>query len=135
MTNPTMIGKDIAIQRRATGPSRREIDTEKMHELASIGMSQQQISDWFGINLSTFQSNQDWVDIYNEGKSDYHRMILTGQVEIATDPNHRDRNKMLIHLGKTMIGQKETQQIESNSIGTFDNILNILTKNESNTES
>lgn len=128
MTAPTMIGLDLAIQRRATGPTRRQIDTEKMYELASIGMSQKQISDWFGISHSTFESNQDWVDIYNEGKSDYQSTILRHQYKIATNEDHKDQHKMLVHLGKTMVGQKETQNVEATVSTSFETLMDLVKK-------
>lgn len=128
MTAPTMIGQDIAIQRRATGPSRRQIDTEKMYELASIGMSQQQICNWFGINGSMFQSNQDWVDIYHEGRSDFEKTILTHQYDIAINKDHKDQHKMLIHLGKTQLGQKETQNVEATVSTSFEQLMELVKK-------
>lgn len=128
MTAPTMIGKDIAIQRRATGPSRREIDTEKMFELASIGMSQQQICNWFGINGSMFQSNQDWVDIYHEGRSNFEKTILGHQYQIATNTDHKDQHKMLIHLGKVLLNQKETQNVEATVSTSFETLMDLVKK-------
>lgn len=128
MTAPTMIGQDIAIQRRATGPTRRQIDTEKMYEHASIGMSQQQISDWFGISLSTFQSNKDWVDIYNEGKSNFQETILSHQYRIAINTDHKDQHKMLIHIGKTQLGQKETQNVEATVSTSFEQLMELVKK-------
>lgn len=128
MSYATKVGQDIAEQRRSRGPSRREIDTEKMFELASIGMSQQQISDWFGMSLSTFQSNQDWVDIFNEGKSDFQKTILSHQYNIAVNVDHKDQHKMLIHLGKTQLGQKETQNVEATVSTSFETLMDLVKK-------
>lgn len=108
----TKAGLENAAKRRSSGPSRREIDLDKVYELASIGMSCQKICDFFGVALSTYESNQDWVDVYKEGNASYFQLILKNQIEVATDKTHRGQTSMLIHLGKTMLGQSEKIQNE-----------------------
>lgn len=111
---------------------REEVDVDKMQELSRIGFNQDQICDYFGIGRGALETNQDWLDAWREGNLKFREAIIGGQFEIATDPNNRSRERMLIWLGKVHLGQKEVQQIESNSIGTFDNILKLLKDDEGN---
>lgn len=126
MPNKTKIGLDIARLRRAAGPTRREIDTEKLFECASIGMSLQQCCDYFGVSRDNFNTNQDWLDIYDEGKSDFQQTILMHQYRIATNIEHKDQTKMLQHLGKVLLKQTETQNVVAEVNTNFEDIIKAL---------
>ena len=129
MPNLTVDGIERAEERRRSGPTRHEINTDLIFDLAKIGMSQQQIANYVGISLSTFTSNQDWVDIFNEGKGDFANSIISKQFQIAMDDNHRQQATMLLHLGKTALGQREPieQKIEVNT-SSFEELMKIVDK-------
>lgn len=121
-------GLHQAQERRRRGPTRREIDLDVLYDHASIGMSQRQISDWFGIDIQLFQANKDWVDIWYEGNSNFQQTILDKQYNIATNDNHKDQHKMLIHLGKVLLGQKETQNVEATVSTSFEQLMDLVKK-------
>ena len=127
----TKDGLVSAVNRRKWGPARFEVDLDKVYELACISMTQQQISDYFGISLKTFSHNQDYIDSYNEGKAVFTKSILEKQYKIAMDDKHKDQTKLLIHLGKVSLGQRETTIVENNLTTSFDDLLAIKTKIES----
>jgi hypothetical protein len=126
MSYESTIGEEKATNRRRSGPTRRELDGEKIYELASIGMSQGQVSDYFGISLSTFESHKDYLDIWREGRANFVTIILEEQMEIATNRKHKDQAKMLQHIGKTTLGQRETQNINADVSTNFEELLKLL---------
>lgn len=109
---------------------REEVDIEKLLDLASIGFTQDQICDYFGVGRSQLESNQDWIDAWREGHTKFKEVIIRGQYEVAADANHKGRDKMLVWLGKIHLNQREIQQVESNTIGSFDSIMKILKDDE-----
>lgn len=129
MSNKTLIGIDKSIERRSRGPTRHQIDEDIIFNLAKIGMSQQHISDYCGIPLSTFISNQDWIDIFNEGKGDYAKSIIEKQYNIAMDDTHKQQATMLLHIGKVSLGQKEPveQKIEI-STTSYEDLIKLMDK-------
>jgi hypothetical protein len=125
--NMTREGLERAYERRTT-KSRIPIDLDEIKKLASISMSQQQVADYFGIGLTTFGHNQDYVDSFNEGKACFAKSILEKQVEIALDDKHKQQTKLLIHLGKVALGQSETQNVNNNISANFEDLLTLKNK-------
>jgi hypothetical protein len=128
MSNKTLIGIDKSVERRSRGPTRHQIDENIIFNLAKIGMSQQHISDYCGISLSTFISNQDWIDIFNEGKGDFAKSIIEKQYNIAMDDSHKQQATMLLHIGKVQLKQKETQDVEIKAIENTGYSIEIIPK-------
>lgn len=123
---PVRQNKELAEERRKRGPTRHPVSEELLFELAARGHSIKSIADYCGISEHTLRAHQDYLDIMREGRAEFQDSILSKQFKIAMDDANPNQSKMLIHIGKVQLGQKETssQQIEINPEQIFEQLIN-----------
>lgn len=84
------------------GRDKKIIDPEEVYKLASIGMKNKEIADWFQIDDSTLQYN--FKRELQKGKLNLHQSLRRAQINLALSGNAT----MLIWLGKNILGQSES---------------------------
>jgi hypothetical protein len=91
------------------GENKKIIDPNEVYKLASIGMKNSEIAEWFGIDDSTLNYNfkQDLL----KGKLNLSQSLRRAQISLALSGNAT----MLIWLGKNILGQSENPFDSENS--------------------
>jgi hypothetical protein len=82
-------------------PNKRVIDPNEVYKLASIGMKNSEIAEWFGIDDSTLSYN--FKQELLKGKLNLNQSLRKAQISLALSGNAT----MLIWLGRNILGQTE----------------------------
>ena len=82
-------------------PNKKVIDPNEVYKLASIGMKNSEIAEWFGIDDSTL--NYNFKQELLKGKLNLSQSLRRAQISLALSGNAT----MLIWLGKNILGQSE----------------------------
>ena len=82
-------------------PNKKIIDPNEVYKLASIGMKNSEIAEWFGIDDSTLGYN--FKQELLKGKLNLNQSLRKAQIQLALSGNAT----MLIWLGKNILGQSE----------------------------
>lgn len=91
------------------GENKKIVDPKEVEKLASIGMKNSEIADWFGIDDSTLAYNFKQQLI--KGKLNLNQSLRKAQISLALSGNAT----MLVWLGKNILGQSD------NPLNTDDN--------------
>lgn len=83
------------------GENKKIIDPEEVYKLASIGMKNSEIAEWFSIDDSTLSYN--FKQELLKGKLNLNQSLRRAQIKLALTGNAT----MLIWLGKNILGQSE----------------------------
>jgi hypothetical protein len=83
------------------GENKKIIDPEEVQKLASIGMKNSEIAEWFGIDDSTLGYN--FKQELLKGKLNLNQSLRRAQIKLALSGNAT----MLIWLGRNILGQSE----------------------------
>lgn len=83
------------------GENKKIIDPNEVEKLASLGMKNSEIADWFGIDDSTLSYNFKQETI--KGRLNLIRSLRQAQIKYALEGS----NALLIWLGKNILGQSE----------------------------
>lgn len=83
------------------GENKKVIDPNEVYKLASIGMKNSEIAEWFGIDDSTL--NYNFKQQLLKGKLNLNQSLRKAQISLALSGNAT----MLIWLGKNILGQSE----------------------------
>jgi hypothetical protein len=83
------------------GENKKIIDPNEVYKLASIGMKNSEIAEWFGIDDSTL--NYNFKQQLLKGKLNLNQSLRKAQISLALSGNAT----MLIWLGKNILGQSE----------------------------
>ncbi len=87
----------------------KEIDAEQVFKLAQLGCTQEEIGDFFGVSQQCI-SERFQVE-YTRARSHWKQSLRRAQTRRAI----RDgSDSMLIHLGKTYLGQTDRLDVTSN---------------------
>jgi hypothetical protein len=89
--------------RDSTGTERAR---DAVRKFAGIGMNQQQIAE--ALNLTKSTISDVYGEEYHAGKADLTKKLRGKQVRVAMEGNV----PMLIWLGKIVLGDRDTQQID-----------------------
>ena len=89
---------------RDMGRPKKVLDEEQITQLASIGMSYQEIADLFGVARSTVIAN--YSDAFKQGYAEVKESVRRAQLKLALSGNAT----MLIWLGKQMLQQRDHPQ-------------------------
>jgi hypothetical protein len=129
---PRLTDDGIIAAKERNMRKRKEIDIDKLFELASIGYNRVQCAQYFGVTIPYLESNLDLLEAWREGWMHFSENIIRNQYEIAINKEHKDQVKMLQYLGKVGLGQREVQQIESESMKGTDisSIIKLLKDDE-----
>jgi hypothetical protein len=84
------------------GENKKIIDPKEVYKLASIGMKNSEIAEWFGIDDSTL--NYNFKQELTKGKLNLNCSLRQAQITLALSGNAT----MLIWLGRNILGQNET---------------------------
>jgi len=84
------------------GENKKIIDPKEVEKLASLGMKNSEIADWFGIDDSTLSYNFKQETI--KGRLNLIRSLRQAQIKYALEGS----NALLIWLGKNILGQSDT---------------------------
>lgn len=84
------------------GENKKIIDPNEVYKLASIGMKNSEIAEWFDIDDSTLSYN--FKQEILKGKLNLHQSLRKAQISLALSGNAT----MLIWLGKNILGQSES---------------------------
>ena len=82
-------------------PNKKIIDPNEVYKLASIGMKNSEIAEWFGIDDSTL--NYNFKQELLKGKLNLNQSLRKAQIQLALSGNAT----MLIWLGRNLLGQTE----------------------------
>lgn len=83
------------------GENKKVIDPKEVEKLASLGMKNSEIADWFGIDDSTL--NYNFKQNLTKGRLQLNQSLRQAQIRLALSGNAT----MLIWLGKNILGQSE----------------------------
>ena len=83
------------------GENKKIIDPKEVYKLASIGMKNSEIAEWFGIDDSTLSYN--FKQELTKGKLNLNRSLRQAQIQLALSGNAT----MLIWLGRNILGQSD----------------------------
>lgn len=101
------------------GRPKKEIDYQKVKELAELFCTQEDISNTLGISTRTLQRDSEFCRIYKEGLNNGKSSLRRKQFKLA------DRNAaMAIFLGKNYLGQRDVQEFELDNVeGYFKEVV------------
>lgn len=91
-------------------PNKRIIDPKEVYKLASIGMKNSEIAEWFDIDDSTL--NYNFKQELTKGKLNLNQSLRRAQITLALSGNAT----MLVWLGKNILGQSDNP-FDSESTG------------------
>lgn len=83
------------------GETKKIIDPKEVEKLASIGMKNSEIAEWFGIDDSTLSYN--FKQQITKGKLNLVQSLRRAQISVALSGNPT----MLIWLGRNLLGQSD----------------------------
>lgn len=83
------------------GDNKKIIDPIEVQKLASLGMKNSEIADWFDIDDSTLSYN--FKQYITKGKLNLIRSLRQAQIQTALNGNPA----LLIWLGRNLLGQSE----------------------------
>lgn len=84
------------------GENKKIIDPNEVYKLASLGMKNSEIAEWFGIDDSTLAYN--FKQQLTKGKLNLNRSLRQAQIQLALSGNAT----MLIWLGRNILGQSDS---------------------------
>jgi hypothetical protein len=84
---------------------RKEIDEDKLRQLASLGLSNAEIAAVLDCSPDTIERN--YADVLEEGRHRRNASLRRKQYEIAM----QGHPTMLIWLGKQFLGQSDKQEV------------------------
>jgi hypothetical protein len=87
------------------GENKKIIDPKEVEKLASIGMKNSEIAEWFGIDDSTL--NYNFKQNILKGKLQLNQSLRRAQISLALSGNAT----MLIWLGKQYLSQSENPTV------------------------
>jgi hypothetical protein len=91
------------------GENKKIIDPKEVYKLASLGMKNSEIAEWFGIDDSTLSYN--FKQELTKGKLNLNRSLRQAQISLALSGNA----VMLIWLGKNLLGQSDSPTVTDES--------------------
>lgn len=83
------------------GESKKIVDPNEVYKLASTGMKNSEIAEWFDVDDSTLRYN--FKQYLSKGRLELTRKLRQAQIQLALSGNAT----MLIWLGKNMLGQAD----------------------------
>jgi len=86
----------------------KQIDGEQVFKLARLGCTQEEIGDFFGCDAATI--SRRFASEFQLGKTECKTSIRRWQMK----KGHAGCTTMLIHLGKTYLGQSDKLDLTSN---------------------
>lgn len=109
------------------GENKKIIDPIEVEKLASLGMKNSEIAEWFGIDDSTL--NYNFKQFITKGKLNLIRSLRQAQIQTALNGNPA----LLIWLGRNLLGQSEnSNSTDQNQIlpYTDDDTVDIIDSKE-----
>ena len=91
-------------------PKKYDIDPKEVEKLASYGMTNVQIADFFGCSKQLLSDN--YRTYIAKGKLETIKNLRKAQIDVALGGNV----SMLIWLGKQMLGQSEKQEVTTKEL-------------------
>ena len=91
------------------GENKKIIDPQEVEKLASLGMKNSEIADWFGIDDSTLSYN--FKQEITKGRLHLIRSLRQAQIKYALEGS----NALLIWLGRNLLGQSENPNSGNNN--------------------
>lgn len=91
------------------GENKKIIDPNEVYKLASIGMKNSEIAEWFGIDDSTLSYN--FKQELTKGKLNLNQSLRRAQIQLALSGNAT----MLIWLGRNLLGQNDNPAVTDES--------------------
>jgi hypothetical protein len=88
---------------------RKEVTDEELTQLAKLGCTYEEMAAFYGTTPSWLHNNKS--DIITAAKSDLKVRLRKRQLDVAFDDSDPKSCTMLIFLGKTMLGQRETVEV------------------------
>jgi hypothetical protein len=88
---------------------KKEVTDEELIQLAQIGATYEEMAKFFGTTPTWLYNNKS--AIIDEAKSELKVKLRKRQLEVAFDSSDPKSCTMLIFLGKTMLGQRETVEV------------------------
>ena len=85
----------------------KPVNDEELLKLVSMGCTYPEIAGWFGVSERTVErwaASEERKGIFESGRANMKISLRRAQLEAATNGNAA----MLIWLGKTQLGQKDT---------------------------
>lgn len=101
---------------------RKKISEEEVERLASIGCTQAEIAQAYGISISTLVNNYKLE--YFQGLANLHETIRQAQIDCAL--SQKGNSSMLMFLGKVYLHQQEGKTEEK--LADLDLLLDHLEK-------
>ncbi len=87
------------------------IDAEQVYKLAKLGCTQEEIGEFFGVSQTVISTR--FAMEYSRARADWKQSLRRAQTIRAL----RDRSdNMLIHLGKTYLGQVDKLQVTTREV-------------------
>ncbi len=105
----------MAEKKNKGGRPKKKIDYELVEKLASIMCTQEEIANFINISTRTLQRDEEFCRIYIKG-------LENGKTSLRRDQfksSRKGKVAMQIWLGKQYLDQKDKQEVESNTNGTF----------------
>lgn len=103
------------------GRPKFQIDYEAVRKLASIMCTQQEIASFLGCSTDTLLRDQQFCDIYKEGKETGKMSLRRMQWKLA-----EKSYAMAIFLGKQYLGQKDIVENQITDNGILDELTEAL---------
>lgn len=91
--------------RKKPGPRKTKLDTTDIFKLASYGNSMGDIADLLGMSPATIAA--EYGDVFREGASCMRRTLRRKQIEVALNDDSRHQGKLLTHLGRYYLDQRD----------------------------
>jgi ASC-1-like (ASCH) protein len=84
--------------------ARRVLNIDEVKKLAEIGCTMDNIADFFNVSVMTLQEN--YSETIKQGRENLHQSLQLKQIQKALAGD----TGLLIHLGKTLLRQKDIQE-------------------------
>lgn len=87
-----------------------DVDANEVFKLAKLGCKTEEIADWFGVSTDTIQRR--FAAELSKGRADVKLSLRRWQLQHAENGNA----SLLIWLGKQMLGQRDNDLVNDESI-------------------
>ena len=102
------------------GRPKKELTPGELEKLVAMGCTDVEIAAWFSCNVRTIERKRqepEYKEIFDNARAVTHVSLRRAQLQAALKGN----TSMLIWLGKTMLGQKESVALQhSGTIGEIE---------------
>jgi hypothetical protein len=101
---------------RPVGRPKARLSVQQIEKLASYGLTQEEVADFFGVSVSTIAERPEFSEAHKKGRQELSQSIKRRQYEMAMNKSSNPARisaakTMLIWLGKQYCGQKERSEL------------------------